>query len=108
MTTSEHLIRTIARETQVSATTFDQPDIMRYITDELKQLIQEDAEQQHITITHLEIRTAPDFTTGEDGVWHQFYRVAAVAQGFMRFESAKQTLRKIDIANAQSDWTEDD
>jgi hypothetical protein len=106
--TTEHLIRTLVREMQISATTFDQPDLMRFVTEELKQQVQEDAQRYHMTIIKIDIRTAPDFIIGDDGIMRQFYRVAAVAQGYMADESAQQAIRKIDIDNARHDWIDED
>jgi hypothetical protein len=105
---TEHLIRTLARETQVSAMMFDQPDIMRFVTEELTHHLHQDAQRYRMTITKMNIRTNADFTIDEDGVMHKFYRVAAVAQGYMPDESVEQALRKIDIDNASSEYFEDD
>jgi hypothetical protein len=105
---TEHLLRTLVKEMQISSTTFEQADLMNFVTEELKQHLQEDAQRYHMTITRIDIRTAPDFIIDDDGIMRQFYRVAAVAQGFMPDESAQQTIRKIDIDNARHDWIDED
>jgi hypothetical protein len=106
MTTSQHLLRQYAVTTEISKLQHEtMPDVM---TDVLERQLRMETSAIGMTIQSISHRHQPSLFICEDGTVLPIVKLACIATGYMSDESAEQTLRKIHIANAQSDWTEDD
>jgi len=106
MTTSQHLLRQYAVTMEVSKLAFETiADVMRST---LQRQLQMETEQIGMTVHKIEHRDIPATFITDDGEPVEIVKLACVATGYMSDESAEQTLRKLAIQEAQSDWTEDD
>jgi hypothetical protein len=106
MTTSEHLLRQYAVTTEISK--LQHETMSAVMTDVLERQLRMETSAIGMTVHSVTHRAEPTLIFMEDGEPVEIVKLACIATGYMSDESAEQTLRKIDIANAQSDWTEDD
>ena len=104
--TTEHLLREYAVTMETSKETYEtMANVMR---DVLERQLHIETQQIGMTIQGVSHRNEAALVILEDGTPVEIVRLACVATGFMSAESAEQTLRKIEIANAQSEWFEED
>lgn len=104
--TSEHLLRQYAVTMEVSKQQFEtMQDFMR---DVLERQLRTETQQIGMTIQSVSHRHESALVILEDGTPVEIMKMACVAIGFMSAESAEQTLRKIEIDNASSEYFEDD
>lgn len=107
MTTSEHLLRQYAVTMDISKQQYH--SLRDYIWREiLERQLRIETEQIGMSVQRIDFRNEPTLIFTEDGEPIEIVKLACVATGFMSIESAEQTLRKIEIANAQSIWEEEE
>ena len=106
MTTSEHLLRQYAVTTEISKLQYDtMHDFMR---DVLERQLRTETQQIGMTIQSISHRHEESLVILEDGTPVEVIKLTCIATGFMSAESSEQTLRKIEIDNAQAEWTEEE
>ena len=104
--TTEHLLRQYAVTMEVSKSQFD---IMQdFLRETLERQLRIETQQIGMTIKSISHRQEPALIILDDGTPIEIIKLACVATGFMSAESAEQTLRKIEIANAEAEWFEED
>ncbi len=103
--TKEHLLRQYVVTMEVSKPQYDiMGDFMR---DVLERQLRTETQQIGMVIRSISHRHEEALIILEDGTPVEVVKLACVATGFMSAESAEQTLRKIQIDNAQTEWTEE-
>jgi len=105
MTTSEHLLRQYAVTMEISKLQYD--TMYDFTRDVLERQLRTETQQIGMTIQSISHRHEEALVILEDGTPVEIMKMACVATGFMSAESSEQTLRKIQIDNAQSEWTEE-
>lgn len=106
MTESTHLVKQFAVTMEISPLQFEK--IGEFMRQVLKEQLDRETESIGMAIT--DVRHRQDFVThiSEEGMPYEVVRLACIASGYLTAESAEQTLRKIEIANAQSEWLDED
>lgn len=106
MTTTEHLLRQYAVTMDISKQHFEL--VHEFMRDEIERRLRIETEQFSMNVQSIMHHATPAVIFTEDGEPIEIVKLSCVATGFMPAESAEQTLRKIEIDNAQAEWTEEE
>jgi hypothetical protein len=106
MTTTEHLLRQYAVTMDISKQHFE--SMHEFMRDEIERRLRIETEQISMNVQSIKHHATPSVIFTEDGEPIEIVKLACIATGFMPVESAEQTLRKIEIDNAQAEWTEEE
>lgn len=104
--TTEHLLRQYAVTMEISKLQFEtMRDFMR---DVLEKQLRMETQKIGMNVQSIAHREQLELLILEDGTPAEIVKLACIATGYMTDESAAQTLRKIQIDNAQADWEEEE
>jgi hypothetical protein len=107
VTTSEHLLRQYAVTMQITKQQYH--SLRDYIWyDMAERQLRIETQQIGMVIEIINFRNEPTLIFTEEGEPVEIIKLSCIATGYLSSESSKQTLRKIEIDNAQTEWTEEE
>jgi hypothetical protein len=106
MTESTHLLKQYATQVEVSKEGWQ--TMQHLVQDNLEKELRRQCAQNGLTVHSINHQHRESMHITEEGTLIETVIAFCSALVYQQNESAEQTLRKIDIANAKSDWTEDD
>lgn len=106
MTESQHLMKQYA--TQVEVTKEGWQSMQHIMQDNIEKELRRQCAQQGLTVHSVKHLHRESMHITEEGVLMETVIAFCTALVYQHNESAEQTLRKIAIDDAQSDWQEDD
>jgi len=106
MTESTHLLKQYATQVEVSKEGWQ--TMQHLVQDNLERELRRQCAQKGLILHSVNHQHRESMHITEEGTLIETVIVVCSALVYHLNESAEQTLHKIDIANAQSDWTEDD
>ena len=106
MKETQHLVKQYAVTSEVSAQHWEL--MQAIVRDELERQLIWQTKKIGFTVISKQYRHASDLVITEDGTAYEIVRATCIATGYQSDENTQQTLRKIEIDNASSGYTEDD
>jgi len=104
---SEHLLRTIVVETVVSPSSGDVPDLVAIVTNELYRSVEREAAKHKFVVTKTDISRSEEIYFDDEGAYPVVV-FRAIARAYQPDESSQQTIIKLNMDEAMSDWMESD
>lgn len=106
MTESTHLLKPYAVAVEVSKQNWQ--TMQHLVQDNLEKELRRQCAHQGLTIHNISFMHTESMHITEDGLMYETVQAACKALVYQLNESAEQTLHKMRIDNAQSDWQQDD